>query len=156
MMIALTGCTQWTEEQRKRQSLPDYSFEAWDGGVLNRKDLKEGTPLTVFYYDPDCEHCKGTLESIVASLDKFGENALMIISAGDRDRFIIAMMKGQLLHRQGVMIGVCAPQDFLDTFGTTQTPTTLFYGGDWDLKRAYKGAMSLRMVDEGLAAAKGE
>ena len=153
LVVFVAGCTQWTEEQKKRQSLPDFHFEAWDGGVLQRSDLKEDQPMTMFYYDPDCEHCQGTLSSMSAKIDEFGNNTLVIITSGGRDKFLAKLIRLHLLKHPNVRVGFCEPQEFLDTFGTTQTPTALFYGADWDLKRAYKGAMSQRMVTEGLKAA---
>jgi hypothetical protein len=155
-LLLFTACTQWTEEQKKRQSLPDFHFEAWDGGTLQRSDLPEDKPATIFYFDPDCENCKEVMASIVARIDDFKENTLVIVSSGPRPKVLAYLIDRKLLKRPGVMVGLCEPQEFLDTFGTTQTPTTLFYGSDWDLKRAFKGTMNEQSVLDGLKAAREE
>lgn len=152
----LSGCTQWTEEQRKRQSLPDFGFEAWDGSAFVRDMLPEDKPVTIFYYDPDCEHCVMTMTSVADRIDKFGDNTLVIFSSSDREQLIADLIRRGLLGRKGVQVVLCTPQEFLDTFGTTTTPTILWYGADWDLKRANKGRVNREGVEKGLAAARGE
>ena len=157
LLVALfSGCTQWTEEQRKRQSLPDFAFEAWDGKAFTRDMLPKDKPITIFYYDPDCEHCKMTMTSVVDRIDKFGDNYLVIFSSSDRQQLIADLIRRGMVNRPGVQIVICTPQDFLDTFGTTSTPTILWYGADWDLKRANKGRVNREGIDKGLAAARGE
>lgn len=156
VMALISACTQWTEEQRKRQSLPDFNFEAWEGGALERGDLEEDKPVTIFYFDPFCENCKETMTAILATLDQFGSNTLMIVSSAPRGNFLAYMIKHGLLKHPRVKVGLCTPQQFLDTFGTTQTPTMLFYGPDWDLKRAYKGTVDEAGVLDGLKAAREE
>lgn len=149
-ILLLQSCTQWTEEQKKRQSLPDFKFEGLQGGVLQRGDLPAEQPVTILYFDPDCSHCQTTVESIVAELDGFAGNTLVMISSADRSQVIPYLGDKGLLDRKGVVVGLCTPQQFLDTFGTTQTPTTLFYASDWDLKMAYKGAVDRPGILKGL------
>jgi peroxiredoxin len=151
-----SACTIGTEEQRKRQSLPDFEFEGWEGNVIRRSDLPEDKPVTIFYFDPDCAHCKQTMASIIAQFDQFGENTLVIVSSADRTRVVSYLIEHEMLKRPGVKVALCEPQEFLDTFGTTQTPTALFYGGDWDLKRAFKGATNEANILDGLKAAREE
>ena len=153
-ILAISACTQWTEEQKKRQSLPDFHFENLDGGELQRSDLPPGKPATILFLDPDCSHCKQTIESIVQHIGAFADNTLVIVSPSDRTRVIPYLLEKGLLGRPGVLVGTCTAQQFLDTFGTTQTPTTLFYGADFDLKRAYKGPVDEEGVIEGLRAAR--
>ncbi|HEX2899867.1 MAG TPA: hypothetical protein VHS96_09125, partial [Bacteroidia bacterium] len=43
-ILLMAACSRGTEEQRKRQSLPDFHFESWDGGELQRSDLPEDKP----------------------------------------------------------------------------------------------------------------
>lgn len=149
----LQSCTQWTEEQKKRQSLPDFEFEGAQGGTLRRNDLPADKPATIFFFDPDCSHCQITITNLVAELPAFEGNTIVMISPADRSQVIPYLSEKGLLNRAGVMVGLCTPQQFLDTFGTTQTPTTLFYGSDWDLKMAYKGTVDRPGILKGLAAA---
>lgn len=123
---------------------------------MKRDNLPEDKPVTIFYFDPDCEHCKQTMKSIMATFDQFGDNTLVIISSADRTRVITYLIQQNMLKRPGIWVGLCEPQEFLDTFGTTQTPTALFYGGDWDLKRAFKGGTNEANILDGLKAAREE
>ncbi len=152
-VLSISACTQWTDEQKKRQSLPDFQFENLDGGVLQRSDLPTGKPATILFFDPDCSHCKETIESIVQHIGAFVDNTLVIVSPSDRTRVIPYLLEKGLLGHAGVLVGTCTAQQFLDTFGTTLTPTTLFYGADFDLKRAYKGPVDEAGIIEGLRAA---
>lgn len=151
-LFLLSACTQWTEEQKKRQSLPDFHFESLNGGVLQRGDLPENKPATILFFDPDCEHCEMTVASIVEHIKDFAGNTLVMISPADRTRVIPYLTDNGLLKHEGVLVGFCTPQQFLDAFGTTETPTTLFYGSDFDLKMAYKGAVDGPGVVNGLKA----
>ncbi len=152
-LLCLQSCTQSTEEQRKRQSLPDFHFEDIKGGVFQRGDLPDDKPVTIAYFDPDCSHCKETIESLVAHIDAFGDNMLVLVSSASRSQVIPYLSEKGLLGRKGVHTALCTPQQFLDTFGTTETPTTLFYSGDFDLKMAFKGPVDSQGVLNGLAAA---
>lgn len=153
---ALAGCTQWTEEQRKRQSLPDFQFEALDGGTLGRSDLPADRPCTIMFYDPDCSHCKESIDQLLPHLPAFNRdgNTLVLVSPADRSQVVPYLQAKGLQGLPIVKAGLCTPQQFLDTFGTTQTPTTLFYGADWDLKMAYKGEVDSAGYAAGLAAAR--
>ncbi len=151
-ILLLNSCTQWTEEQKKRQSLPDFHFEAAAGGELKRSDLPVGKPATIVYFDPDCSHCKITMDNVVKHIDDFVGNTLVLISPADRTQVIPYLQEKKLLDHPGVLVGICTPQQFLDTFGTTATPTTLFYGGDFDLKMAYKGIVDEPGIANGLKA----
>lgn len=122
------------------------------GGELLRSDLPEEKPVTILFFDPDCSHCKTTVSNIVAELDQFQENTIVMISPSDRTQVIPYLSEKGLLNHEGVLVGLCTPQEFLDTFGTTETPTTLFYGSDWDLKMAYKGVVDRPGIVAGLAA----
>lgn len=150
------ACTQWTEEQRKRQSLPDFQFENLQGGSLQRSDLPANQAATIFYFDPDCSHCKITLDNLQKKIDAFAQNTLVMVSPADRSQLIPALSQRGFLERKGILIGLCTPQQFLDTFGTTQTPTMLFYAADFDLKMAYKGAVDIPGLERGLAASVGQ
>lgn len=155
-VLVATGCSRGTEEQRKRQSLPNFEFDGWDGGLLKRDNLPEDKPVAIFYFDPDCEHCQETMNSIVAQFDQFGDNTLVMISSADRSRVVTYLIEKDMLKRPGVLVGLCEPKVFLETFGAAQTPTLLFYGGDWDLKRAFKGRAEEANILDGLKAAREE
>jgi hypothetical protein len=153
-LLLLQSCSQSTEEQKKRQSLPDFHFEDIKGGVFQRSDLPADKPVTIAYFDPDCSHCQETIEQLVAHIDAFGDNMLALVSPASRSQVMPYLSEKGLLGRDGVRVALCTPQQFLDTFGTTETPTTLFYGGDFDLKMAIKGPMDSQGVLNGLAAAR--
>lgn len=140
-MLSLLACSRGTEEQRKRQTLPDFHFEGLNGQELNQARLTDGKPIAILYFDPDCSHCKTTIESILAAGDKANSLEWVLVSPADKSRVEPYLQEKGLLARPNFHAGLCSPQQFLETFGTTQAPTTLFYAEDHDLKRAYKGAV---------------
>jgi hypothetical protein len=158
LVLLSTACLRGTEEQRKRQSLPDFKFEGIDGAEIGRKDLPAGQPVTILYFDPDCSHCKTTVESVSRKIDAFesSQNTIVMVSSADRSRVIPLLSEFQLLKHPAVKVALCEPQQFLETFGTTETPTMLFYAGDFDLKMAYKGAVNMPGIDDGLKAVAGK
>jgi hypothetical protein len=124
------------------------------GGTLQRSDLPAEQPATILFFDPDCSHCKMTVESIATKIDAFtaAKNTLVMISPADRAQVIPYLSEKHLFNHPSVRIGLCEPQEFLDTFGTTQLPTMLFYAADFDLKMAYKGAVDVPGIERGLKA----
>jgi hypothetical protein len=152
--MAFSGC--WTEEQKKRQTLPQFQFEGLLGEPVQRSDFKEGTPLTVVYFDPNCDHCVETMTSIHQNLAAFKAQGLLIVSGAQRNLTIPYLKDRGFLDNPDVKIGLTTPDGFLESFGTTEAPTTLFYGGDFDLKRAYKGPIDSASVVLGIRYGKGE
>ncbi len=139
LILAFSACTEWTEEQKKRQHLPDFDFEEIKGGELKKTSLTPDQPVTILFFDPDCSHCKETIEVLVAQIESFDGINLVLLSPADRTQVLPFLHDNGLLNRPNVKVGLVTAQEFLDTFGTTTLPTTLFYDATHDLKRAYKG-----------------
>jgi hypothetical protein len=152
-LLSVLSCNRGTEEQRKRQTLPDFKFEALEGGELSQAQIAEGKPIVILYFDPDCSHCKETIASILAVGNAADALEWVLVSPADKSRVIPFLQENGLSSRPNFHAGLCSPQQFLDTFGTTQAPTTLFYAEDHDLKRAYKGKVDKEGILTGIEMA---
>ena len=150
LVLAFSACTEWTEEQKKRQHLPDFDFEEIKGERLTKSSLQAGRPVVILYFDPDCSHCKQTIEVLAEEIQGFEGMNLVLLSPADRGQVLPFTQEKGLLQRSNVLIGLVSAQEFLDTFGTTKLPTMLFYTASHNLVRAYKGPVDTEGMKTGL------
>lgn len=154
LSIAFGACTQWTEEQKKRQHLPDFDFEGISGSRLTKASLSTEKPVTILFFDPDCSHCKQTIDVLVEEISGFDNTELVLLSPADRTQVLPFLNDKRLLKRENVKSGFASAQEFLDTFGTTTLPTMLFYTSSYNLVRAYKGPVDAKGMKTGIEMAK--
>jgi len=53
---------------------------------INTKDVREGRPVALLYFSPDCEHCQNEITSILHNMDSLNNVLFYFITNDSLDR----------------------------------------------------------------------
>lgn len=132
----LTGDTQ--PEPGDNAPFPDISLIQADGTSLTKSDLIPNRPITVFYFDPDCDHCAQQAEWVVEKILDFRGTQMVWITWGELDA-----MKGFANKYFGggaksIRFGKDTNYAFDNWFGYSEVPSIYVYNAQWQRIASFK------------------
>lgn len=76
------------EKNHPGQKANDFKFQLIDGSSLSLYDIKSDNDILLMFYDPDCDHCRDTIDSLISNqgfMDyvKNGNLKVVAIYSGD-------------------------------------------------------------------------
>jgi peroxiredoxin len=132
-----------TPDDRLGTFMPNFAFPEVGGGNVTMYHLKAGTPLVVFYFDPDCEHCQLEASQINEQIAKFKDVNLLFVAFHDpenikafRDKYFPGVKRDHMFF--------CADPkyQFDKTFGYSQAPTIHVYSKDWKKIKVFRNEVA--------------
>ncbi len=59
-------------------TIPLFTLIKTDSSKLTRDDLSKNKRTMIMYFSPDCDHCKHQTDSMLASINKFGDVQILM------------------------------------------------------------------------------
>ena len=70
---------------KKGAPIPPFKVEKVDGKFITNADLKDGKPVMIMIFSPECDHCEHMVDSMKMIADKFKTTQLLLV-AEDRNK----------------------------------------------------------------------
>ena len=153
MTSILVGChTHGKSPERKvhdKKLLPEFNILLADSVTcIHTKNIPEGTPVVLFYFNPHCPYCRAQIAEITENMDELkGIRFYMITSfpLSDMKRFL---SENQASKYQNITIGR-DPSNYLnDYFNIGEGHYMAIYGKDKRLTSTFRGKVYKKVIKE--------
>lgn len=128
------------------KTLPEFSFYSLEDILYTRNSLKEGVPIVILYFHPNCEHCQYEATQLVNHKEDFKAAQLIMISIAPVNEIKTFFTTYQLNQLPNLTILSDKEVQFEHYFGSAILPTVLIYSKDWQLKNKYKGEIKIEAI----------
>lgn len=119
------------------EKLPSFKFTDLNGKTFTDKNIPNGKPFLIMYFDPGCDHCEMEAKWLSESIDKFKSWNLYFVSISDpveigkfRDRFFAG--KSNCIFLSDIEVSI-----FKSFKNMYNTPTINVYKKDKTLQKQY-------------------
>lgn len=120
--------------------LPKFTFTDLAGKSFNRKQLDEGVPTIIFYFNPDCGHCKSLAQQINSRKNGFSKVQMVWVSPSSMNSIRIFMEEFGLKNWQNTWVLSDTRNDFFSFFGEMYMPSTFLFFPDGSFMHRFKGS----------------
>lgn len=118
----------FAQPQPPAQTLPEFRFQTMDQRTFSNTDLPKGPLLLFVFVDPDCDHCKRTVQKMDEQHGAFGKAALYFISSADPAK--IRSFADSYARHLKVLWLRDADQQFMVRFRPIRYPALFLYSTD--------------------------
>ncbi len=126
--------------------MPAFTFKTLDSLAYTKDDLKPGTPVMVFYYNPTCDHCQEYAANIQQQLDLFRDTQILMVSPEPADMISEFVTYFGFDTLKNVSVIRDEKDEFFGIFGAAYYPTIFAYNKDHRLKGHYRVSAGLDAI----------
>jgi thiol-disulfide isomerase/thioredoxin len=133
-----------TMPYKKYPTLPAFDILLTDSStIFNTFNIKEGKPTILFYFSPDCDHCKKVTENIIKHINELkGAQIYMFTMLPLRSVREFAE-EFELRKYKNITIGKDKDWFFPEYYGARYVPFIVIYDSNKKLVRAFEGGAKI-------------
>jgi len=145
--LSFLGYKTYRVMEKKKQArqaarqLPKLDFE-----FLNPLVIRNGIPVLVIFFSPDCDHCQYMTKKIVEHHDEFKEVQLIMIAPATKAGIQQFANEYDLNKLKDVNLGMDTNFKFFKIFGSTMTPSFFVYNRQHVLVKSIQGETKLSNI----------
>jgi len=127
--------------------LPSFNILLTDSVPrLNTAVIKEGVPIALLYFSPDCEHCQKETEAILRHMDYLKLAQFYFITNDPFDRLKLFKSYYKLDQYSNITIGIDEQFFLLRHFKGAYPPYLVLYDRQKRKRVAYQGEISVDTI----------
>jgi len=126
--------------------MPAFSFQTMDNKNFSPKDLEEGIPVMLIYFNPACDECIEETEQLMKNIEWFENDQIIMVSPASREVIGGFINQFNLNDYSNIKVLRDADNVFLDWFGDDSFPGIYAYNKYHTLAMYFKGSTNLRLV----------
>jgi thiol-disulfide isomerase/thioredoxin len=134
IFIFLAAC----RTHEKGNSIPSFSLLLLDSTThLNTSQIKDGAPIVLVYFSPDCEHCQHETESILHAMDSLKDVKFYFITNDDFSRLKVFDKYYKIYKYKNITLCYDYSFSFIRLFKNVAPPYTVLYDEDRQLRAVF-------------------
>lgn len=129
------------------QTLQHCCFQTLHGELKWIDELDSSKPVVIFYFHPECEHCRYEASEIGKWPEKFCNVNMIMITSDTLSKEVEAFaIKYHLCEIENITILFDPEYTFERFFGTSIIPSIFIYGSDRKLIKKYNGEIKISAI----------
>lgn len=139
---------------RKYPTLPAFNILLTDSTtVFNTFNVKEGKPTMLYYFSPDCDHCKQVAENMIKRIKELKDVQIYMFTMLSLKSAREFAEKLELGKYKNITVGKDNDWFFSKYYGSKYIPFIVIYDKDKKLVRSFEGGAKM---DDIISAVNGE
>jgi len=136
LIVLLASC----KSQPKGEPLPSFNILLPDSATrLNTASIKEGNPIVLLYFSPDCEHCQKETEAILQNMASLKKAQFYFVTNDPLDRLRTFNGYYKLDRYPNITLGRDEQFFLLRYFKGAYPPYLVLYDREKRQRAAYQG-----------------
>ena len=119
-------------------TLPTFSIRQPDSSWFSRSQLKEGKPVLILYFSPDCGHCMLETEDMISKMKSLKNLQVVMVTSREFDEMKNYADHYKLHRFSNVKIGRDAQRTISKYYEVKFTPFSALYSKNGKLLKSYK------------------
>lgn len=126
------------------EALPDFDLLLVDSTTrLNTASIKEGQPIAILYFSPDCEHCQAETEGLLKHMSTMKDTRFYFVTIDPFERMQAFSGYYKLASYPNITVGKDEQFFFLRHFKDAVPPSVFLYDRQKRQCRAFLGQTSV-------------
>lgn len=143
--IALTFALACKGSQSGYPVILDFSFLLIDSStVASTKQIQEGTPFALVYFDPDCHDCQKETEEILENINKLSDVRIYFITDVRFERLKVFNRVYKIKNYSNIVLGRDFSQSFYKLYKPGGTPYTMIFDKKKRLRSVFSGQANIK------------
>jgi len=138
----------------QKQTLPNFQLYDQNLDHFSGGQLKKATPVCIFYYNADCEHCQYEATQIKKNITAFNNTQILMVSVNKPEEVTKFAKTYNLDQYPHITWLYDKDYNFYKWFGNTPTPSVFIYNSQHKLLKEYKGEVKIELVLKHLKSGK--
>lgn len=142
-IVFMGGCYSKAIPEKTGQEgnlLPSFNVQLIDSTTyINTGNIETGKPVALFYFSPECPHCRSQMEEIIEDMDRLKSIQFYLLtsySVSDMKHF---SSEYRLSSYPNIIVGKDTANFLLKYFAMPGVPYMAIYGKDKKLHKAFVG-----------------
>ena len=128
------------------ETIPSFGFQALDGSVFTKSNLKVNSPTVLIYFNSSCDLCQYEAQSISDNLRQFKNVQFVFVSTEPISIIQEFAEQYQLNNQQNITFLHDNLSIFSSQLGTNSIPYLLIYDKDQKLIKKHKGQLNAKGI----------
>jgi len=142
IIIAMLGLSTWGCSTRGGETLPSFDLLLSDSTTtLHTADIREGNPIALLFFSPDCEHCQHETETIIHHMDSLKGVRFFFITNDPLDRLKMFDHVYKLNKYSNITLAWDNQFLFPRHFKGAYPPYLVIYDRDRRMRGAFEGGL---------------
>lgn len=151
----LSGCTRPNYEVvnsgHEGERIPSFDFISADSNRhLNTQNVPPGSPVVMFYFQPNCPFCQSQIAEITQHISTLVGTRFFLVTAHSSKDLKALYKTIQIQHLSNFFVAIDYKNEFQDYFNPEGVPYTAVYRSDQTLSKAYLGALTGKEITNAL------
>jgi thioredoxin family protein len=148
--ICICGCVSNTQK-KEGEVLQDFNLLLVDSTKFNTSNIANGSPIVLFYFDPDCFFCKGQTKEMLENISTFKNVKLYFLTRHQFSKLKNFYTSFQLQNYPEITIGQDSIAFFSRYYKPSGVPCTAIYDKNKKLKQFIMGKATIDEIKNAIS-----
>ena len=120
---------------------------------FNTKNIPEGKPIMLIWFDPNCKECQKETEHLLANMNSFRNVNIYMATSHNYSEVMVFYNHLRLDTCKNITVGIDKAQTIPRVYQKNSVPITIVYDGEKKFKAGFEGLPDFNKLKESVSVA---
>lgn len=144
-LLFMIGCGQFDGPR----GVPEFSMVLTDTTkTFNSKDIPEGKPIMIVWFDPNCKDCQKETEHLLADMNSYSDVKIYMVTSHSHKELMVFYKHLRLDTCRNILVGIDTAITIPKQYRINEIPITLVYDAKKKFKAGFTGVPDFEKLKE--------